>query len=63
MFSRLSTMPPSLNRSLPHSCKNVPECYGCIVVCVCVFRDRKRIRGNELFQRKDYELAVNSYDK
>ncbi|CAI7996314.1 Peptidyl-prolyl cis-trans isomerase FKBP8 [Geodia barretti] len=25
--------------------------------------DRKRIRGNELFQRKDYELAVNSYDK
>lgn len=25
--------------------------------------DRKRIRGNELFQRKDFQLAINSYDK
>ena len=27
------------------------------------FSDQKRVRGNELFQRKEYERAIHSYQK
>ena len=34
-----------------------------MIVSLLSPRDQKRVRGNELFQRKDYERAVHSYQK
>lgn len=33
------------------------------VMCLGFLRDQKRVRGNELFQRKEYDRAINSYQK
>ena len=33
------------------------------VACLALLRDQKRVRGNELFQRKEYDRAINSYQK
>ena len=33
------------------------------MICASTSSDLKRVRGNELFQRKEYDRAVHSYQK